>query len=71
MPRSSTLPLYDALLDGQLSELLTTWRTEGVSIQEMTWRLRERMADHPEIAPVGPDTIRRWIRQLKIAEPAA
>lgn len=58
MARQSTFPLYDRILGGQLREILTTWQAEGVSLAEMSFRLRERDVH------VAAETVRRWLRDL-------
>lgn len=63
MARNPTFPLYDSALGGELIPLLSEWKAEGISLQEMTWRLRERLVPLG-LSPVSPDTVRRWLRQL-------
>ena len=57
MPRTSTFPLVDRLLDGRLSETLDAWRNEGLSYFDMAVRLHD---DHS--IEVAPETLRRWVR---------
>lgn len=63
MARSSTFPLVDRILDGQLADLLTTWRGEGATFQDIAYRLR---ADHD--IKVSIATVQRWVEQVE-AEP--
>lgn len=55
MGRGSIRPLVDKLLDGQLAALLEAWRTEGLSYNDMAYRLR---SEHD--INVSQETIRRW-----------
>lgn len=57
--RTSTFPLYDRLCGGQLAEILTGWQAEGLSQEEMTYRLRE---SHD--VRVSKSTVRRWLAEL-------
>ena len=58
--RTSTFPLYDRLCDGQLAQILSDLTAEGLSQEEITWRLRERHDVH-----VSKSTVRRWIADLE------
>lgn len=61
MARRPLFPLYDRILDGQLAAILTGWRAEGTSYEEMAGRLRD---EHQII--VTSETVRRWCSQLGI-----
>lgn len=61
MARRPLFPLYDRILDGKLAALLTGWRAEGLSHEEITGRLR---SDHEIV--VTSETVRRWCRDLGI-----
>lgn len=56
MARSSTFPLVDRILDGQLTALLTTWRGEGATFQDIAYRLR---AEHDIRVSIA--TVQRWV----------
>lgn len=60
MGRSSTHPLVNRILDGQLDDLLTAWRAEGLSLLEITFRLRQ---DHDVRVSVA--TVQRWVNDLE------
>jgi hypothetical protein len=60
MARSTTYPLVDRILDGRLGEILTTWRGEGLTLLEMTFRLR---TEHD--IKVSVATVQRWIADLE------
>lgn len=55
MARTGTFPLYDRIMEGKLSALLTEWRAEGASYQEVAHRLRDHDIN------VSHETVRRWI----------
>lgn len=56
MARSSTYPLVDRILDGRLADLLTDWRAEGVTLQDIAYRLRSEHDIKVSIA-----TVKRWV----------
>ena len=56
MTRSSTFPLVDRILEGRLPDLLTTWRKEGATFQDIAYRLR---AEHD--IKVSIATVQRWV----------
>lgn len=60
MPSRSTFDLHDALLDGELTKNLRTWRAETppVSYDEIAVRLRDRGV------VTTSETVRRWFNQL-------
>lgn len=59
MARTSTFPLIDRLLDGQLATLLRSWDDDDdVSLDEMVYRLR---ADHG--IQVSRSTVARWLNR--------
>lgn len=58
MARTSTLDLYDRLLDGQVRPLLKQWRAEGLSLDEMAYRLRDRQVT------ASRSTIGRWLHRI-------
>jgi len=60
MARTGTYPVYDRLLDGQLGPTLLAWRDEGISVEDMAFRLRSEHA-----IKVSVSTVHRW---LAIAE---
>lgn len=67
--RTGTFPVYDRLLDGQLAQMLTSWRADGATYLDITMRLR---SDHG--IAVSVDTVRRWVdiaSQATDPEPAA
>ena len=64
MARTSTLDLYDRLLDGQVRVQLRQWREEGLSLDEMAYRLRDM-----EVT-ASRSTVGRWLKALD-AEVAA
>lgn len=59
MGRTRTFPLYDRILNGQLASTLHAWKAEGLSIEEITWRLREEHDIRVSIA-----TVHRWFAQI-------
>lgn len=61
MPRPNAYDLYDRILDGRLASILTELRAEGLSIVEVTFRLRA-MDVH-----VSTDTVARWLRRVQVA----
>ena len=67
MARTSTLDLYDRLLDGQVRVLLRQWRDAGLSLDEMAYRLRDLDVT------ASRSTVGRWLKVLdgEVAEPAA
>lgn len=64
MARTSTLDLYDRLLAGQMRVLLRQWRDEGLSLDEMAYRLRDLDVT------ASRSTVGRWLKVLD-AEVAA
>ena len=58
MARTSTLDLYDRLLDGQVRVLLRQWREEGLSLDEMAYRLRDMDVT------ASRSTVGRWLKVL-------
>lgn len=65
MSRHSTFALYDRIHGGSLSKLLPEWRTEGASLQEISFRLRE-MDVH-----AGPKTVSRWLSEIEFRDAVA
>ncbi len=63
MARTSTLDLYDRLLDGKVRPLLREWAHEGLSLDEMAYRLRDLDVT------VSRSTVGRWLKVLE-GEPA-
>lgn len=59
MARTSRFDLYDRILGGQLASILTGMRAEGLSIVDVTFRLRA-LEVH-----VSTDTVARWLRQVE------
>lgn len=66
MGRSSTYPLVDRILDGRLAEHLTAWKAEGLSLVDITFRLR---SDHDIRVSVA--TVQRWLANLEETEAAS
>ena len=60
MPPRSTLSIHDRALDGQLKPLLVRWSAEGLTLEDMAFRLR---TDHEVRAAVS--TIGRWVHEAK------
>jgi transposase-like protein len=60
-PTGRTFPLYDRILDGELTALLVDWRAEGHSYDEITDRLREMGVQ------ASRSTVNRWCKDLGIA----
>lgn len=56
-----TFPLYDRILKGTLTQRLIDWREEDVSIEEMTFRLRDLDV------VVSSMTVRRWLQEIEAA----
>lgn len=63
--RNSTFPLHDRALDGKLEGLLRGWRAEGLSLEEITFRLR---TEHGTTVSVA--TVHRWCVALGIEKSA-
>lgn len=59
--RTPTYHLYDRLMNGRLGSTLLAWKAEGVSQDEMAFRLRA------EGIAVSRETIRRWVKDLEAA----
>ena len=57
MARTSTYPLVDRALGGTLDTLLKEWREEGLSLADISYRLR---SDHD--IKVSANTIGRWLK---------
>lgn len=62
MSRGTTYPLVDRLLDGQLAEILSAWRDEGLSYETMARRLQ---SDHD--VEVSTATVHRWCTAAEVA----
>ena len=58
----SMRPFVDKALGGQLDHLLRTWRGQGDSLAEITYRLR----DEHDIK-VSTATVFRWLRDMEAA----
>ncbi len=65
MARTSTLDLYDRLLDGKVRSLLRQWNTENLSLDEMAYRLRDMDVS------VSRSTVGRWLKVLDSESKAA
>lgn len=61
MSSSSTFPLHDRALDGQLPKLLRKWRKQGISYQEIAFLLR---SEHDVV--VNGTTVMRWCNEQGI-----
>lgn len=66
MGRHSLLSIYDSLSDGEFSRTLLAWRAEGMSVPEITWKLRT-----DKQVFVDPKTVSRWLKSLDTAGDAA
>ncbi len=55
--RTSTFYAYNAGTGGQLARQLDGWRSEGLSLAEMQYRLRAESD-----ITVSVETVRRWLR---------
>lgn len=60
MAPTSTFDLYDRILGGTLRQLLTDWRTEGLSLEDISYKLRD-LDVQAKAATVG-----RWIKEKGI-----
>lgn len=56
---TNTYALINRVLGGHLQDLLSGWRTEGISYPEMAYKLR---SEH-DIA-VSDETLRRWVKDF-------
>jgi transposase-like protein len=65
MSRPTTFDLYDRIVDGNLRSLLAGWREEGLSFDDVAYKLR----DHG--ISVSRSTVGRWLKSLEAEEPAA
>lgn len=62
MARTSTFPLVDRLLGGQLAALLRSWHDDDtVSLDEMVYRLR---SEHE--VTVSRSTVARWLERPEV-----
>lgn len=59
MARQSTFELYDRILAGGLRDLLAGWKAEGLSMEEIAFRLRGHAVT------VSRDTVRRWYERME------
>lgn len=59
MGRTPTYHLYDRILNGRLGPMLLRWKDEGISQDEMAFRLRA------EGVAVSRETVRRWVKDLQ------
>lgn len=59
MPRTSTKDLYGKALGRDIDELLTEWKDEGLSGEDIAFRLK---ADHD--LSVSTSTVYRWLAAL-------
>lgn len=66
MAGSSTFPLVDRILEGRLADILTNWRAEGATFQDVAYRLR---AEHD--IKVSIATVQRWVEIAEKREKAA
>ncbi len=56
--RTSTYPLVDQILGGNLAKTLTDWREEGLTYRQMSDRLK---AEHG--VDISIETVRRWMSE--------
>jgi len=54
--QTTQFDLYDRVVGGDLAEKLASWQSEGLSLQDIAFQLRE---EHRLI--VSPSTVRRWM----------
>jgi len=59
--RVSTFPLHDKILGGQLRQILADLAAEGLSQEDITYRLR---SEHN--VEVSKATVRRWLAECDI-----
>lgn len=60
MQSGSTFLLYDRILNGELTQILTGWRAEGVSFDVMAERLRDMGVK------ASRSTVNRWCAEQGI-----
>jgi len=60
MGAQSTFDLYDRILGGQLRRLLADWRAEGLSLEDIAYRLRDMDVQAKSV------TVGRWIKEQGI-----
>lgn len=60
MPGTDTFALVDRIFDGNLAEQFKTWRTAGLTVAEITFRLR---TEHD--ITVSHSTVWRWMRRIE------
>jgi len=60
MARSSTFDLYNRILKGKFPQMLADWRAEGLSLEEIAYRLRD--IDVQATA----NTVGRWLKEQGI-----
>lgn len=65
MSRLSTFPLHDRALDGQLKPILKRFRRQGVSYNDIAFRLRD---EHQIV--VTATTVMRWCNENGITTEA-
>jgi len=58
MPGRDMFALYDRLLKGTLIEVLSALKAEGLSANEIAYRIR---SEHD--VDVSHETVRRWLRR--------
>lgn len=58
MARTPTFHLYDRLMNGRLADTILAWQAEGVTFDEIAFRLRA------EGVVVSRETVRRWFKQI-------
>ncbi len=66
MARTTNMDLIDRLLDGQLRPMLEAWAKEGLSYDEIAFRLRR---DHD--IKLSRSTVGRWLHSLGIDQAEA
>ncbi len=57
MPPQNVIDNWDQARDGEVSEQIHAWRAEGLSVDEITFRLRQMGMQ------LTPKTLRRWLNR--------
>lgn len=58
VPRTKTFPLANLALGGRLAELLTAWRTAGLSHASIARKMQSEYG-----LEVNPELVRSWCRE--------
>jgi len=57
MPRNTIIDIHDEARGGEISRLIHSWRADGLSVNEVAFRLRG------EGIHIDPKTLTRWLKK--------